>query len=785
MLAPALTSPATGCLLLYGAWPLPSGVILTGTMGKPAKRKTTEAVGPEGQNAVPVAAMKRPRWQSHGWRLLAIWGLLLIGYSNSFESGLVLDNAAIIGQDPRIRSATAQNLAAILDGGYRYNNPNVGLYRPLTTFSYLVNYALLGNASRTAGYHWVNLALHGVNVALVYALGITVFAEATPAFTLAAIWGLHPVLTESVTNIVGRADLLAAFGVLAGLLCYVKAVSAGGLRRLAWLAGLGMAQAVGIFSKESAIVLPGLMLLYDLTWSNRMPWRQRASAYAMLALPLAAFFYLRAQLHGNLLIPFADNPLVNAGFFTARLTAIKVIGNFLGLFLWPARLSPDYSFNAVPLFGGGASNWEDALALIALTVCLAAAALIAILAVRARRAEKPVLFFLTFFFIALAPTSNLIVLIGSIMAERFLYLPSAGLAGLAAVAIYALGRRRQHRPQALQIAWAAMALACIALTARTYARNLDWKDDLSLWSSAVDAVPGSAKAHYNLAKALEAIPGRMPQAIAEYRESLRIDADHADVHNNLANALSALPGHMSEAIAEYQAAMRLQPGRAESHNNLANALVNINGQLTAAIAEYRAALRIQPENAEVHYNLANALLRLPGEPTQAIAEYRAALRIDPNHADAHINLANALARIPGRLSEAIAEYRTALRIQPDSLGAHIGLANALATNPGGLPVAIAEYQAALRIRPDNAEAHYDLGAVLTNIPNRLPEAIAEFQAALRFQPDFFEAHVNLANALAQTPGGRAEAIREYEAALRLRPDPEVRQMQARLMAERH
>ncbi len=92
---------------------------------------------------------------------------------------------------------------------------------------------------------------------------------------------------------------------------------------------------------------------------------------------------------------------------------------------------------------------------------------------------------------------------------------------------------------------------------RTYARNLDWKDDLSLWSSAVETVPGSAKAHYNLAKALEAIPGRMSQAIAEYRESLRIDPDHADVHNNLANALLAVPGGMPEAIAEYQAAMRL------------------------------------------------------------------------------------------------------------------------------------------------------------------------------------------------------------------------------------
>lgn len=749
-------------------------------MGKPAKqRKRTDGIGPEGKK--PVAA-RRHGWQRHGWRLLAIWGLLVMAYSNSFQSGLVLDNAAIIGQDPRIRQVTTQNLFSILEGGYRYNNPDAGLYRSLTTFSYLVNYAVFGNGTRPGGYHWVNLAVHCVNVALVYSLGMAVFSETAPAFALAAIWGLHPVLTESVTNIVGRADLLAAFGVLAGLLCYAKAESTG-RRRLAWLAGLVGAQAIGVFSKESAAILPGLLLLYSLTWAVGTTWRARASAYAVLALPLAAFFYLRGEAHAHMVIPIADNPLVNAGFWTARLTAIKVIGHFLGLFLWPAHLSADYSFNAVPLFGGQASNWEDVKALIALAVCLAAAALIAILAVRARPIEKPLLFFLAFFFIALAPTSNLIVMIGSMMAERFLYLPCVGLAGLVAAAIHSLRQRSALRPRALPMASAAVAVACFALAVRTYARNLDWKDDFSLWSSAVETVPGSAKAHYNLAKALEAIPGRTSQAIGEYRESLRIDPDHADVHNNLANALLAVPGGMPEAIAEYQAAMRLQPGRVEPHNNLANALLNMPGRLPDAIAEYQAALRIQPENAEVHYNLANALVHLPGQ-TDAIAEYRAALRIDPNLVDAHINLANAIARTPQRLPEAIAEYRAALRIQPDSVGAHIALANALTTNPGGLPEAIAEYQSVLRLRPDHAEAHYDLGAVLANIPGRLPEAIAEFQAALRSDPDLLEAHVNLANALAQTPGGRAGAIREYEAALRLRPDPVVRQMLDRLMAER-
>src|ERR1019366_3913704 len=107
----------------------------------------------------------------------------------------------------------------------------------------------------------------------------------------------------------------------------------------------------------------------------------------------------------------------------------------LWLFLWPARLSADYSYNAVPLFGWQVSNWEDVKALIALAFCLGAGLLAVLLAIRWRRTGKPLLFFLVFFFVALSPTSNLIVLIGSTMAKRFMYLPSVGLAGCVVAAI--------------------------------------------------------------------------------------------------------------------------------------------------------------------------------------------------------------------------------------------------------------------------------------------------------------------------------------------------------------
>jgi tetratricopeptide (TPR) repeat protein len=714
--------------------------------------------------------------------MLALWALVLAAYSNSFQTGLVFDSAMAITRDARIQAVTPQNLRLILTEEYWHGSTTSGLYRPLTTFSYLLNYAVFGNGTHPAGYHWVNLALHAVNVSLVYLLGLLVFEAAAPAlaFALAALWGVHPLLTESVTNVVGRADLLAAFGVLAGLLCYVKSASAITRRhKVLWVAAMLAAQAVGIFSKENAAVLPGIMLLYDLTWGKRTAWRGRAMAYAALLPPLAAFFWMRAAFPMHILARFGDNPLMSAGFWTARLTAIKVIGKYLWLFVWPARLSADYSYNAVPLFGWQLTDWEDAKTLIVVALCVGAA----VLAVRWYRTRKPLFFFLAFFFVALVPTSNLVILIGSIMAERFVYLPSIGLAGCVVAAIYELGPlvSRQRLP-AMRTTWIALGFLCLAFAARTYARNFDWLDDLSLWTSGVDVCPDSSKTHNNLGGALAKLPGRLPDAIVEYQESLRIEPDYSDAHFNLANALSRMPGRLPDAIAEYQTALRIDPNYAAAHNNLGFALAASGGRWQEAIAEYQAALRLDPDLAEAHDNLGLALAN-SGHLPEAIVEYQAALRIDPEYAEAHNNLGRALANSGGRWPEAVAEYQAALRINPDLAAAHENLGNALSHLPGRLPDAIAEYQAALRIQPRYANAHNDLGLALAN-SGRWPEAIAEYEAALRINPDLAQAHFNLGNALSQLPGRLPDALAEYEAALRITPDPELRQMVNRLRAGR-
>src|SRR5215471_9094715 len=96
--------------------------------------------------------------------------LILVTYSNSFHAGFAWDNQYLILQDPRIRAATPENIGQIFEHTYWWPTGEAGLYRPLTTLSYLFNYAILGNGSHPAGYHWINFVLHLGNVLLVFAL---------------------------------------------------------------------------------------------------------------------------------------------------------------------------------------------------------------------------------------------------------------------------------------------------------------------------------------------------------------------------------------------------------------------------------------------------------------------------------------------------------------------------------------------------------------------------------------------------------------------------------------
>ena len=483
---------------------------------------------PETADSVPLGKAPAVR---RALLLTAVIGAALCAYSNSFHAPFLLDNDPIILKDERIREVTGEHAQRILHGEY-WPLGMSALYRPLTTFSFMFNYAVLENGADPTGYHWLNFALHAANMGLVYLLGLVIFEQLPAALLLAAIWGLHPVLTESVTNIVGRADLLAAFGVLAALHAHRKALDATGGRKAAWLAAIALAVAAGLFSKESTVVVVAVMAIYDLTFGRAASWKARAPSYLAALVPCLVFLYVRAHMLGAAaaaVFPYGDNPLMGAGFWTARMTAVKVIGRYLALLVWPAGLSWDYSFNENPLFGWRLTSWEDAKAILALLVCLAGVAA----AFACRRGRKPVFFAIAFFLATLAPTSNVFILIGSIMAERFLYLPSVGFAVLAVYGAQLLSQRLARRGSECRKAVpVAVGVILLALAARTLDRNTDWVDQGRFWRSAVEAAPRSFKT--NLAAANNAVfIGRKEwdTAIAEMDRALAILDGLPDLRN--------------------------------------------------------------------------------------------------------------------------------------------------------------------------------------------------------------------------------------------------------------
>jgi len=429
--------------------------------------------------------------------LLALGSVAFLVYSNSFRVGLTMDSHRIILEDPRLRQVKLENLKLIFTQDYWWPKGEAGLYRPITTLSYLFNYSVLGNGRDPMGYHVINLLLHWANASLLYVLGMLLLNRRAAAFFMAALFAVHPIATEAVTYVVGRADLFATLSVLSGLLLYIKSTQVNGKRKLPWLLGLLFTALLGFFAKENSVGLLGVMALYDVAWQSERKqagWADRLAPYVAVGLPLALMFCARSLVYAGLpppQFPFVDNPLHGADFWTARLTAVKVIGKHLWLLLWPRTLSNDYSYNQIPLVHWPFQSWEDWKAAVALIAVVAALAT----ALFHHRRNRPLFFFILFFFVTLLPTANLVILIGSVMAERFLYLPSVGFAGSVVIAVYSLPGPTWRRVLAPSL----LGLLLIPYGARAFARNLDWQDGEESAVRSVAAAPNSFKTHLGLA----------------------------------------------------------------------------------------------------------------------------------------------------------------------------------------------------------------------------------------------------------------------------------------------
>lgn len=529
-------------------------------------------------------------------RAVALCALAIAAYANSFRCGFAFDSRQLILQDPRVQAATADNVTQIARHTYWWPYGESGLYRPVTTFSYLLNYAVLGNGERAAGYHAFNLLLHLGNVLLVFALVRRIARRDDAAFAAAAIWAVLPVSVEAVTNIVGRADLLAACGVLAALLLY----------RRSWI-GLAAATTLAVFSKESGVAILPIVVCYELAfWNRRTSARALAIGGAAMAIPLLAMWTARSAVLSAAPaaeFTYVDNPIVGASWIVGRLTALKVAGMALWKLGWPATLSADYSFNAIPLARG---SMPDGLAWLTVAAALAAMA-------AAARRDRATAFFCAFAVVSYLPASNLLFPSGTIFGERLLYLPAAGLAALFALALARLPRR----------AFAAIvSVIVVAFGVRTWMRNPDWTSDITLWRAAVIAEPSSAKTHHALAQALydsDPSHANLDEVIAQQEHAIAI-------LDPVPDALNAFPMYRQAGAYHLDKATALA---AEGRPEFERALVRLQRAVTIeAVGERRRDAPAVAARADLNRLLASAYLGLH-DAEQAIAAAARARDLEP------------------------------------------------------------------------------------------------------------------------------------------------------------
>lgn len=622
----------------------------------PVSRPSNGEATPERLPHLDPLASWLPRRRADLIAGCAVAAIGFFAFANSLWNEFVFDDVVIIETNTAIRSL--QNLRAIFAHSYW---PAAGdanpLYRPFVIFSYALNYALAG--LRPFSYHLINVLLHAANSALIYRLIVSLRAVRGLALLAAATFALHPIHTEAVANTVGRAELLATAFLLLSWWWYVKRETAPAPIKTRWLAASVAAFALALFTKEHAAVLPGLLVLTDLFRASerRRPLGETLRehcrvAYVWYIPPLVGYLVARHLVLGEIVsskIAWLSNPLAHTDPWTRALTAIKVLGHYVWLLLVPIRLSADYSYNQIPI----SHSFAEPAVVDALLVLVALVAL----AVWSRR-RRPVLSFgIAIFGLTILLVSNLPFPIGTIMAERLLYLPSLGFCIALAAAVGTLAAR----PRLRVLTITAVGLLLLGYGARTVVRNQDWRSNATLFRATAQTSPSSATAHVHYGGVLLK-SGDLVGARREFERSLEIHPGYGKALARLGKALQ-MQGLMDEAIRVYRLIPPNDKYYVEARVGLGHTAL-AQGRASEALAELREAARLGFTTARDSNDIAEGLYQL-GLLTEAQAVLEAAKRHTLHDFDVRRNLALVYWR-QGRLEDARRELEAAARLSSDS-----------------------------------------------------------------------------------------------------------------------
>jgi Tfp pilus assembly protein PilF len=626
-------------------------------------------------------------------RNLLVGCLLLLSfslYASAVVNGFVYDDHSQIERNPYVHSFTYIGKifgSSLLAQQGKQAAPN--FYRPIVNFSFLLCYKLFGPSPY--GFHLVSVLLNCIVVGLVFVVSAELFSNDWLGLITAAVFALHPIHTEPVAWVDGVSELYVSIFYLLAFWLFLRLgpqqPQLPTRRRVGMLACFALA----LFSKEIAMTFPVLVTAYEHFYrSDRLAtnWTQKLSRYGGIWVTQVMYLVVRAVSVGRL------SPARLHTDITLRevlFSALALIGQYGEKLLWPVPLVAFCPFLK-------SESFADPHALVGLAVVIVVCAVFVLLWKRARLYT----FALLWMCLTTAPALNARWMAATVFAERYVYLPSVGLAWLFAGAIWWCWRKPEPWFRGLRwtLATAAVAVALLA-GGEIVARNRDWRDDRALVVSA-----------------------------------LRVRPDSPYMHNDLGQMLWH-EGNHAEAERHWQLALSYRPDTVEVLANLGFARLE-EKQYNQAIVYLQRAIELKPRFATPHVYLARVYVA-QRKSAEAETEFLRAIEIHPTNIDAR----NALGQFyldAGRLPEAEEQFLVSTGIT-STLEAWSGLSEIY--NRKNVPdEAENAWRQVLLFEAFNARAHLSLGRIYLS-KGRLTDAQKEFQDCLLMEPANVEALAGL------------------------------------------
>ncbi|XP_030005308.1 protein O-mannosyl-transferase TMTC1 [Sphaeramia orbicularis] len=698
------------------------------------------------QQQRPPRLCVRPEAVCAAGRYAVLAALCALCYGNSLHGELVHDDVWAIINNPDVRpSSSLRNIFSNDFWGKRMSdNTSHKSYRPLCILTFKLNILLDGMTPLY--FHLVNVCLHcAVTCLLMHTCERSVFEDSRLAFVTALLFAVHPVHTEAVSGIVGRADVLACLLFLLTFLSYIRSVGVGvsvdslpsTVSTWSLLTSL-LLGTCAMLVKETGITVFGVCVLYDALVLCRKPLiyhlsgsRLRdllhiCSPFIKRACLISGYVVIimsfRLWLMGGSMPLFSeqDNP---ASFSPHLLTRVLTYSYLLSFNAWlllaPVVLCYDWQVGSIPLVESVSDMRNVATVLLALV--MVALCLHCIFSLQ-RQESREVLVGMLFLVFPFIPASNLFFRVGFVVAERVLYMPSMGYCILVA---HGLGRLCSVLGRwGTTVLSVSMLLLLLLFSWKTVLQNHVWLSREALFRSGIQTLPHNAKVHYNYANFLKD-SGRHQEAIHHYTTALRLYPRHASAMNNLGT-------------------LTRNPEEAERY--------------------YRQALDTNPQHNRALFNLGN-LLKSQGKEKEAEALLKDSIRFGPHFADAYSSLASLYAE-KKRFAEANEVYLKGIENCPDSSDLHNNYGVFLVDTGEG-ELAAAHYQQAVRLKPAHYVAMVNLGRLLRS-SNENKEAESWYKRALQVtrKVDI----LTPLGALYYNTGRYEEALQVYREAAALQPD---------------